>query len=217
MKHVVIIGAGGHGREVVEIIRHQAQSQNGPTLLGFVVDSEYLAESGDPGAPILGDWTWFKKADREELAVICAVGDPAVRKRLVEKGQSLGLVFTNAISPSAHIVSDAKFGNGVMIFPQAVVSRNVRLADHTVVNAGSTLSHDTSVECYATIGPGVHLAGNVSVGEGCYLGVGSSVIQNVSIGAWAIIGAGAAVTSDIPDRVTAAGVPARIIKGIQPA
>jgi sugar O-acyltransferase (sialic acid O-acetyltransferase NeuD family) len=217
MKRVVIIGAGGHGCEVAEIIRHQAQSESGPTLLGFVVDSEYLPEGGDPGVPILGDWSWFEKADREGLAVICAVGDPAARKRLVEKAQSLGLLFTNAISPSAHILPDAKIGIGVMVFPHAVISKNVLLADHAIINAGSTLSHDTRIERYGTISPGVHLAGNVSVGEGCYLGIGSSVIPRVSIGAWTTIGAGAVVTDDIPSYVTAAGVPARIINTKRPS
>jgi sugar O-acyltransferase (sialic acid O-acetyltransferase NeuD family) len=216
MKRVVIIGAGGHGCDVAEIFRHQAQSENGPTLLGFVVDSEYLPDGGGPGRPILGDWSWFENADREDLAIICALGDPAVRKRHVEKAQSLGLLFTNAISPLAHILPDAKIGQGVAIFPYAVVSRNVRFADHTVINAGSTLGHDVTVERYGTISPGVHVGGNTSLGEGCYLGIGSCTIQRVSIGAWTTIGAGAVVIDDLPGHVIAVGVPARIIKTKQP-
>ena len=212
MKRVVIIGAGGHGRDVAAIIRHQAEIRTGPALLGFVVDSEWLSEGGASDVPILGDWSWFENAEREDLAVICAVGDPATRKRLVEKAESLGLPFTNAISPSAHIAPDAKIGAGVMIFPQSVIGRNVLFSDHAIVNAGSTLGHDSQVARYGTIGPGVHLSGNVSIGEGCDLGVGSSVIPGVAIGAWTTIGAGAAVTRDIPDHVIAAGVPARIIK-----
>jgi len=211
MKRVIIIGAGGHGCDVAEIIRHQAKSESGPTLLGFLVDSEYLPEFSDPRIPILGDWSWFENADRDDLAVICAVGDPALRKRFVEKAQSLGLSFTNAISPAAHILPDARLGKGVMVSPHAVIGRNVLLADHAIVNAGSTLGHDTKIERYGTIGPGVHLSGNVSVGEGAYLGIGASVIQHVSIGAWTTIGAGAVVTCDIPDHVVTAGVPARII------
>jgi len=211
MKRVVIIGAGAHGHDVAEIIRHRAQNESGPALLGFVVDSGYLTEPCDPRLPILGDWEWFEKTDCTDLAVICAVGDPAVRKRFVEKAQSLGLLFINAISPAAHVLPDAKIGKGVMVFPHAVISRNVHLSDHSVVNAGSTLGHDTSIERYGTISPGVHLAGNVSIGEGCYMGIGSSVIERVSIGAWTTIGAGAVVVDDIPRNVIAVGVPARVI------
>jgi sugar O-acyltransferase (sialic acid O-acetyltransferase NeuD family) len=212
MKRVVIIGAGGHGSEVAAIIRHQSQNEHGPAFLGFVVESEYLPERRDPGLPILGDWSWFEKADRADLAVICAIGDPAVRKRTVERAQSLGLSFTNAISPAAHVLPEAKIGKGVMVFPHAVISRNVLLADHSVVNSGSTLAHDTSLGRYGTISPGVHLAGNVSVGEGSYLGIGASVIQHVSIGPWTTIGAGAVVADDMPGNVLAVGVPARIIR-----
>lgn len=212
MKRVVIIGAGGHGCDVAEIIRHQAEIETGRALLGFVVDSDCLSQAAGSGVPILGDWSWFEAAERDGLSVICAVGDPALRKRLVEKAQSIGLPFTNAISPSAHIARDAKIGTGVMVFPQTVIGRSVLFSDHAIINAGSTLGHDTRIDRYGTIGPGVHLSGNVSIGEGCYLGVGSSVIPRVTIGAWTTIGAGAVVTSDIPDHVTAAGVPARIIK-----
>lgn len=217
MKRLVIIGAGGHGCDVAEIIRHQAQSGNGPTLLGFVVDSEYLPDGGGPGKPILGDWSWFEKADRDELAVICAVGDPAVRKRHVELAQSLGLLFMNAISPLAHILPDAKIGQGVVLFPHAVISRNVTLGDHAVINAGSTLGHDVTVERYGTISPGVHVGGNSLIGEGGYLGIGASVIPRVSVGAWTTIGAGAVVTDDMPGYAVAVGVPARIIKMKLPA
>jgi len=89
MKRVVIIGAGGHAREVAEIIRHQAQYESGLTVLGFVVDTEHVSEHRDPGLSLLGDWNWFKDARRDDLAVICAIGDPLVRKRLVERAESL--------------------------------------------------------------------------------------------------------------------------------
>jgi len=212
MKRVVIISAGGHGRDVAAIIRHQAQNENGFALLGFVVDPEFLPERRDQGVPILGDWSWFENADRAHLFVICAIGDPEARKRVVEKAQSLGLSFTNAISPDARVVPDAKIGKGVMVFPQAFIGRHVVLADHSVVNAGSTLGHETSIERYGTISPGVHLAGNVLIGEGCFLGINSCVIQRRSVGAWTTIGAGAAVVDDIPANVIAVGVPARVIR-----
>lgn len=212
MKRVVIIGAGGHAREVAEIIRHQSQSQNGPTVLGFVVEDLNLLNGITHDFPVLGDWSWFEDADRRDLAVICAVGSPDVRKRIVERADSTGLSFINAISPLAYLSPDAKIGQGVMIFPNAVVSTHSFIGDHAIINSGSTISHDTQVNRYGTIGPGVHVAGNVLLGEGCYLGIGSSVIDHVSIGEWSMIGAGAVVTRDVPGNVTAIGVPAKVIK-----
>jgi sugar O-acyltransferase (sialic acid O-acetyltransferase NeuD family) len=212
MKRVVIIGAGGQAREVAAIIRHQSQSQCEIRLLGFVVEPDYIPGDGAADLPILGDWSWFKGAERGDLAVVCAVGDPALRKRLVDQAISIGLSFSNVISPLAYVSSDAKIGQGVMIFPFAAISTNCFLGDHTIINTGSTISHDTIIDRYGTIAPGVHAAGNVSLGEGCYLGIGSSVKERISIGAWTIIGAGSVVIRDVPDNVTVVGVPAKIIK-----
>src|ERR1044072_858048 len=164
------------------------------------------------GGPDLGDWAWVANTHRTDLAAICAIGDPDTRKRVVEKAQALGLLFTNAISPDAHVAPDAEIGKGVMVFPHAVIGRQVLLADHSGVNAGSTLGHETNIERYGTISPGVRLAGNVLIGEGSFLRIGSCVIQRRSIGAWATIGAGAAVVDDIPANVIAVGVPARVIR-----
>ena len=76
---VVIIGAGGHAREVADILRHRARSGSGSQLVGFVADDpeNYPAEVG--GVPFLGGWSWFDTAEREGLAVICAVGLPQLR------------------------------------------------------------------------------------------------------------------------------------------
>lgn len=212
MKRVVIIGAGGHGREVAEILRHQERQGNGSPVLGFIEDDAKLHHQVINDLPVLGDWSWFATVDRSEIAVICAVGLPHLRKHLVERAKSSGLLFTNAISPLAYLSPEAKLGEGLMIFPHSFVSTGSSIGDHSIINAGATVSHDTKIGRYGTINPGVHLAGNVLIGEGCYLGIGSSVIHSVSVGAWTTIGAGAAVIRDLPDNVTAVGVPARVIK-----
>ena len=211
-KRVVIIGAGGHAREIAEILRDQAREGAGPRLLGFVADDpeNYPAEIG--GVPFLGDWSWFDGADLRDLAVVCAVGLPQLRKRLVERATARGLKFAKAVSPLAYVSPEASLGEGVMVFPHAFVSAGSTLGDHSVVNVGASVSHDARVGRFATLSPGVHVAGHVNVGEGCYLGIGSSVIDRVSIGAWATVGGGACVTEELPENVTAVGVPARVIK-----
>jgi sugar O-acyltransferase (sialic acid O-acetyltransferase NeuD family) len=211
-ERVVIIGAGGHAREVAEILRHQTREGAGPRLIGFVADDpeNYPAEVG--GVRFLGDWSWFDTADPEGLAVICAVGLPQLRRHLAARAAAKGLPFASAVSPRAYVSPEASLGDGVMIFPHAFVSAGSSLGDHSVVNVGASVSHDSRVGRFGTLGPGVHVAGRVNVGEGCYLGVGSSVIDRVSVGAWATVGGGACVTRDLPENVTAVGVPARVIK-----
>ncbi|MCA1593409.1 MAG: acetyltransferase [Acidobacteria bacterium] len=213
MKRVIIIGAGVHGREVAEILRHQVQAVDAAALLGFVDDDKSLHGTVIDEVPVLGDFSWFEGVDRSEVAVICASGFSQARRVMVERASAIGLSFANAISPLVSLSPNAKVGQGVVMCQNSLACRGSVIEDHALVNLGAIISHDTQVGRYATLNPGVNLAGNVTVGEGSYLGIGCSVIQGISIGRWTIVGAGAAVIRDLPDNVTAVGVPARIIKG----
>jgi sugar O-acyltransferase (sialic acid O-acetyltransferase NeuD family) len=212
MKRVVIIGAGAQGREVAEILRHPLRRDDGLSVLGFVDETPGLRGKVIDDLPVLGDWSWFEGVDRGEVAIICASGFSQIRKSMVERAEAAGLSFANAISHAAYVSPNAGIGTGVVMYQNSVVCRGTSIEDHAIINAGSVVSHDTKVGLYGTVNPGVSLAGNVSVGEGCYLGIGSSVIQGITIGAWTTVGAGAAVVRDLPDNVTAVGVPARVIK-----
>jgi sugar O-acyltransferase (sialic acid O-acetyltransferase NeuD family) len=196
---------------VADILRNRHTPNCAKQPIGFVDDDPALLGRSVNGVPILGNWSWFETAKRDEFAVICAIGLPEVRKQLVKRATEIGLTFCSAISSSARISPEAEIGVGVMIFPNASVSTNCFVGDHAIISVGSTISHDTRLDSFATLNPGVHVAGDVSIGEGCYLGVGASVIQQVSIGSWSTVGAGAAVVDNLPENVTAVGVPARPI------
>jgi sugar O-acyltransferase (sialic acid O-acetyltransferase NeuD family) len=210
MTCVVILGAGAHAREILEILRQPAGDKR--EVVGFIDDNPSLHGQRIDHAAVLGGWSWFEGIDRREVGVISGSGFSQTRKQMVEKALSLGLKFVNAISPAATISPGAKLGEGVVIYPNATVSRGSLIDDHVAINAGAVIGHDTRIDAYGTLNPGVNLAGNVRIGEGCLLGIGCSVIQGITIGAWSTIGAGAVVIRNLPDNVTAVGVPARIIK-----
>lgn len=212
MKRVVIIGAGGQGREVADILRHQARAGGEIEPLGFADDNRDLHGQNLDGLPVLGDWSWFEGADRHDIAVVCAVGSPQVCRRLVERARGIGLTFASVISPLAHISSYARLGEGLTIFPYVIVNTGALVDSYSILNVGVVVSHDATVGPYSNINPGAQLAGNVTIGEGCYIGMGANVIQGRSIGAWSVVGAGAVVIHDLPTNVTAVGVPAKIIK-----
>jgi UDP-perosamine 4-acetyltransferase len=212
MKHIVILGAGGHGREVAEILFHQARVTGDINVLGFVDDDPGLGGRCLAGLPILGDWSWFQGVDRTEIGVLCAVGQPRVCKRLAERAETLGLTFVSAISPLAHISAHARMGRGVTTFPNVVVNTDADLGDHAIMNLAATASHDVQIGRYCNINPGTHLAGRVTIGEGSYVGMGTNVIQGVSVGSWSTIGAGSVVLRDLPSGATAVGIPAQVIK-----
>lgn len=212
MKRVAIIGAGGHGREVAEILRHQAGQRNDVSVIGFIDDNPALHGKIMNDLPVLGDWSWFEGVDRAEVAIICGVGSPQVCMHLAERANLLGLAKVNAVSPVAYVSPYAKLSEGIVVFPNVVVSTDSIIASHCILNVGATISHDTKVGRFSNINPGVHLAGNVTIGEGCYIGMGANVIQGTSIGEWTTVGAGAVVIKDLPPRVTAVGVPAEVLK-----
>lgn len=212
MPKVVIIGAGGHAREVLDILLSCRATGEDIEPLGFIDENPDNHGRTIDGFPVLGDFRWFDGVDRSEVKVICAVGTPQVCRRLAQQAQSIGLSFTNAISPQAYISPHARIGQGVMIFPNAIVNTGAVIGNHVILNVAATISHDTVVGDFCNINPGAHLAGNVNVGEGCYIGMGANVIQNIVIGPWSIVGAGAVVIRNIPPNVTAVGVPAKVIK-----
>ena len=212
MKRIVIIGAGGHGREVADIARHQAQVSGKIEVLGFIDDNRDLRGQRLDGLPVLGDWSWFENADRKTMAVISAVGSPQICRLLVERANALGLSFASVISPLSHISAFARLGQGVTVFPNVVINTGAFIDNYSILNVAATVSHDVIVGRYSNINPGAHLAGNVTIGEGCYIGMGANVIQGRTVGAWSVVGAGATVIRDLPEGVTAVGVPAEIIK-----
>lgn len=212
MKRVVIIGAGGHGREVADILRQQARAARVIEPLGFADENRDLHGRTVDGLPVLGDWSWFEGTDRADISVICAVGSPRSCRRLVERARGLGLTFASAISPHAQISPFCRLGEGVTVFPNVIINTGALVDGHCILNAGVVVSHDVRVGHYSNINPGAQLAGDVTIGEGCYIGMGANVIQGRSIGAWSVVGAGAVVTRDLPSGATAVGVPARVIK-----
>jgi len=92
------------------------------------------------------------------------------------------------------------------------INSGTKIGENVIINTGATVDHDCVLEDYVHISPGAHLAGNVYVGELTHIGIGASLIQGVKIGRNVIIGAGAAVINDLPDNVTAVGVPAKVLK-----
>jgi sugar O-acyltransferase (sialic acid O-acetyltransferase NeuD family) len=207
-KRVVIIGAGGHAREVADLMRTQSATE----VLGFIDDNQLLHGNQIDGLSVLGDWTWFAGVDLAHITTVCAVGTPEISRRLVRRARDLGLSFAHVISPLASVSPYAKLGTGIAVFPNAVINAGAIIGSHSIVNVAATISHDSTIGSYTNLNPGAHLAGNVKVGKGCYVGMGANVIQGRSIGAWSVVGAGACVTTDLPANVTAVGVPARIIK-----
>lgn len=214
---MVIIGAGGFGREVLDIFEADNERHNAWEILGFVDDNPQMHGHTIREYPILGGVDWFLRSEANDVKAVIAVGDNKVRKKIAEKASGYGAKFCNIIHPSTITTPHVKLGEGVIIAAGCIFTNNIRIENHVIINLDVTVGHDTVIEDFVNLNPGVHINGNNKVLEGAYIGSGAVTIQNVTVGRWSIIGAGAVVVQDAPDRVVAVGVPAKPIKSIEDA
>ena len=204
---VVVLGASGHAKVVLEILEEMGNFEIIGCTAAAAASHEilrYPVLGGDDILPAL-----FAGGT---LHAFVAVGDNRIRQKVIRRIRDLGFTLVSAVSHSALVSPRARVGEGAAIMPGATINVDSQVGDGAIINTGATVDHDCIVGECAHIAPGVNLAGNVKVGEGAFLGIGSCAVPGVAIGAWAMVGAGAAVICDLPDGVTAVGVPARIIR-----
>jgi sugar O-acyltransferase (sialic acid O-acetyltransferase NeuD family) len=212
LQKVVILGAGGFGREVLDIFVAENRASKKWEILGFVDDDVELHGKVLNGYPVLGSFDWFKTIDPKEIKVIAAVGDNRVRRKVVDKAKERGLEFCSVIHPTVTLTPFVTFGEGVIATAGVIFTNQISVGNHVIINLDVTIGHDTVIEDFVNLNPGVHINGNNRIEEGAYIGSGAVTIQDISIGKWSIVGAGAVVVKNIPDRVLAVGVPAEVKK-----
>jgi UDP-perosamine 4-acetyltransferase len=211
---VVIIGAGGHGKVVLDILR--AAGKYVPA--GFVDADTTLAGMKVGGLPVFGPGNVLPKIRQQKIRhAIVAIGDNRTRQRYAALLREQGFELINAIHPPASVSAAAALGENVVIAAQATVCTEARLADCVIVNTSAVVDHECDVAEAVHVCPGAHLAGRVRVGAAAFIGLGANVIQCMTIGEHAVVGAGAVVIEDVPAYATAVGVPARVIKSTAPA
>jgi acetyltransferase EpsM len=143
--------------------------------------------------------------------VVCGLATTQ-RRGFVERARELGFRFATVVHPSARVSSRSSVGEGSIVSAGCVVGARSTLGRHVLLNRGALVGHHTRVGDFATIHPGANIAGACAIGESVYIGMGAVVIDHVSIGSHSIVGAGAVVVADLPERVKALGVPARIVE-----
>lgn len=202
-REIVIIGAGGFGREVADLMRGNEFA----ALAGFIDDDPPVELIERRGEQYLGSLEGLDRYRGREYLI--GIGNGEVRQEIAKRADAAGLAAGNLQHYTATIGEDNRIGEGFVACAHVSVTTNVEIGRHVHLNLNSTVGHDTTIGDFVTVNPGVNISGNVTVGRGTMIGTGASVIQGVTIGRDVLVGAGAVVTRDVPDGVTAVGVPAR--------
>lgn len=207
MTDVVIIGAGGHGREVLASLDALIGNDARVTFVGFLDDHE-------PEADLLArmDAEWLGPVSSiaalpSGTQYLIGIGAGATRRAIDAAVSTVGLQPFTLVHPTAVVGRDVRLEPGAIIFPLATVTTNISVGRHAHVGRGVALGHDCVLDPYVSIYPNASVSGNVHLGEAATVGTGASIRQGVTIAAESTVGMGAVVVGDVSGVV--AGVPAR--------
>ena len=202
---LVVIGAGGFGREVLDIVA--ASSDASFELLGVLADpAPDLTQLTPRGVAYLGPVSTLADID---AAYVIGIGAPDVRRRIDDYATSLGREAATLVHPSATRGWSVACQPGTIICSHVSITTNVTIGRHVHLDQNCTVGHDVVLGDYVRANPGATISGSVHVEAGATVGANATIIQGLRVGRDAVIGAGAVVTKDVPAGVTAVGVPAR--------
>lgn len=211
VQRLVVMGAGGHAREVLDVL---TSLPDGPAPGRTTVFAE-------PGATTAAAATLLRERGHEvdgtlpadATHYLPAVGDPALRGRFVALAERHGLLPAQAVSPLSTVPHAVREAPGLVAFPRVHISTDVAVGSHCHLNTGCSVSHDCRLGDRVTLSPGVLLAGGVVVEDDAFVGIGAVVLPGRRIGRGAVVGGGAVVVHDVPAGATVAGNPARALRG----
>jgi len=210
MEKILIIGAGGFGREVLWTINDCNKIEENYSVIGFIDDDKSLHGQTIDGFPVLGGLDWFDNNYKKSMSCIIAIGNCLKKKKIEKQLEKVNPSYAKIIHPTVISSQLVTIGDGTIIQAGTILTVNIKIGKHVHLNIDSTVGHDSIIEDFVTINPGVHINGKTIIGNSTYVGSGVVMKHEIKIGSESIIGAGAVLLEDVPDRSFYAGVPAKL-------
>lgn len=210
MKDIVIIGAGGVGRETALIIEEINKEKETWNLIGFIDDNANMSGKSVNGHPVIGGLDSMELLNKDTYVVI-AIANYEIKKNIVTKLNNK-FKFATIIHPSVCINDYMTIGEGTIIYEGAILTANIEIGSHVIISPKCGVGHDSVIKDYVSLLWNVNISGNDIIEEGVMMGSASTIIQGKKIRKGSVIGAGAVVIDTIEEFSTAVGVPAKVIK-----
>lgn len=204
---LLLVGAGGFGREVAALVEALNDRSATWVLKGFVDDDPALHGTTVMGYPVRGSVDWLAQQSDPRFAL--TIGDGTARRSVADRLASTAPKPTTLVHPTVPVHRTVSLGSGVILCRGTAPTVDVQIGPHTVLDQHCTVGHDAVLDAFVSLRPGVRVSGSAHLEPGVTVGTGAVVLPDVTVGAGTTVGAGAVVTDDLPPDCTAVGVPAR--------
>lgn len=210
-RRILIIGAGGFGREVV-LWATAAWPSDAKRIAGFLSSDTCRLDGHESGLAIIGDPETFELEPGD--ACLLAIGIPGVRRQVAESLLARGAEFLSLIHPTAIVARSATIGTGSIICPYAIVSDSCRLGQFVLMNYHSSIGHDAAAGDFAVLSPYATLGGAAHIDSDVFMGLHASVGPTRRVGARSKVAANSTALADVQADSLVYGVPGRVVPRI---
>ena len=211
MKNLIIVGASGFGRELLQWVKDINSKEPTWTIKGFLDDNLDALEGYECDVKVIGTIKDWQPAEDEVFAI--AIASPLIKEMVVRSLESRGAEFVSVIHPSASIGSFNKVGKAIVMYPNSRIIVNATVGDYVTILDNTSVGHDTKVGNFTTVCGNGSINGHVTLGNNVFFGTHVSAIPGVTIGDRSYVSAGSVVMSDIPEDARVFGIPARKMPG----
>ncbi|MGO9896741.1 MAG: acetyltransferase [Bryobacteraceae bacterium] len=208
MSDLVLWGAGGHGKVVLDV----ARALGGFGAVSFIDDAEEVSGREFCGCQVCGASRYLQSLKGQGCSqYLVAIGKNELRAACFQRALDRGLLPATLVHPSAVISESARLEEGTVVMANVAINAGARIGKNCIVNTAAVVEHDCRVGDHVHLSPGVLLGGGVTVHSFAHVGIGAIALPGAEIGEGATVGAGAVVLDSVPARTSVVGIPARVI------